>query len=104
MEQTARRIAECRVLSIALTGDEYGNEVSVAWDAESHRFQRIISWEAFQQTAVTGAIMFGHDEDRIQARFTSDSHEEIKAVVAQARRALEGHPSHPKVFTMTWVY
>ncbi|MFY9463319.1 MAG: hypothetical protein WAP52_04000 [Candidatus Sungiibacteriota bacterium] len=82
-------IIECRLLSVVISGDEKGNEVSISWDTDGCGLQRVLSWEEFRQAAVTGAIMFGHDEKRMQARFTTDSHRKIVAVVTFFRHAAE---------------
>ena len=99
------RITECRVVTVAVTADAGVNEVSVSWDWQTRGFQRVISWDAFQQAAVSGAMMFGHDEQRMQAVFAADSHEKIVAVAIAIRNALE-YNRHigAKCFNMSWAF
>lgn len=109
MLQSARHITDCRIRAVVISNsenEENESEVSISWwDTELRGLQRVLSWETFQQTAVTGAFMSGHDHDKAQIRFTSDSHEKIKAVIVLARHALEDNRrTGAKSFHMSWAF
>ena len=98
-------MTECRLVSITLTGDREAIALFVHLEDGIRQPRIRLSWEEFQQVAAAGAVIFGTDNDRTQARFSHHSYAKIIVIARDVREMLtECSLIGVKTFNRSWVF
>ena len=105
MSSTFSSMDNCRVIAISITKDENMARVSVSWDTNTCMRQVVLSLEKFRHAVVRGAMLYGHDDARVEARFTDDSQKKMDAIAA-CIVAMEKSNKHisARSFSMSWAF